>query len=63
MQPGYQADESQNESPDTDCHYRPCSPIAIGNLLILSPDFPPLHTVHESFPLIRRSIVYHYLPF
>lgn len=25
-------------------------PIVIGNPLMLSPDFPPLHTGHESFP-------------
>lgn len=24
-------------------------PIAIGNFLMLSPSFPPLHTVHETF--------------
>ena len=24
--------------------------IVIGNPLMLSPDFPPLHTGHESFP-------------
>ena len=35
------------------CHF----PIAIGNPLILSPDFPLLHTVHATFIRTRRSIV------
>ncbi len=33
--------------------------IVIGNLLILSLDFPPLYTVHESFLLIRHAIIHY----
>ena len=33
--------------------------IVIGNPLKLSSNFPPLYTVHESFPLIRRAIIHY----